>query len=127
MKPIAHGLLPIGMLLLIGPVQSVLQAQGGSYVNAVPNCGHGVYDDDGSLLIENQCTITIYAVFTSPGDVSGGAPIGPLQHNKTGESRKSVERAGGIEVYSCPGSSTPVRPDGGILGPHYRGEYRCRR
>lgn len=95
------------------------------YVNALPNCGQEVYENDGALAIENKCNVAVTVFYTSLGDVWGGKPLSPGEHSRTAYDRAAVVRAGGIEVYTCPGNSTPVQPNGSELGYHYRGEYKC--
>jgi hypothetical protein len=103
-----------------------LHAQGSQYVRAVPNCGQQVYDQD-TLTIENQCDIAVNIVWTSSGNVWGSAQLEPGRHQSTGSSRDDVARAGGVDLFTCPGSSTPEGTDGKFVGGHYKGEYRCKR
>jgi hypothetical protein len=109
------------------PQDAMISPQGGSgYVRAVPECGHQEFRDN-TLFIVNICSISVNVVFTSSGDVSGGMPLGPGEHGRTGFSREAAQRVGGVDVYTCPGDATPLDPNGRALSIHYKGEYLCHR
>jgi hypothetical protein len=102
-------------------------SQGSGFVRPVPECGHAVNVND-TLVIENTCDIAVTIFYTSSGDISGGKPLGPGGHSNTAYSPEAVARVGGVEVYTCPGNSTPVGPDGKPMSTHYKGgEYECHR
>ena len=106
-----------------------LYAEGNSqYVRPVAGCGHYGYDGNDSLIISNTCDIDITVTFSSAGDVWGTKHLGPSEAQYSGWGHKEVDRSGGsIDVYACPGNSTPQRPDGRSIMGHYRGEYICHR
>jgi len=109
------------------PHGAMIPAQGGSgYVRAVPECGRQEFRDN-TLFIVNICSISVNVVFTSAGDVSGGMPLGPGEHGRTGFSSEAAQRVGGVDVFTCPGDATPLDPNGRALSLHYRGEYLCHR
>jgi hypothetical protein len=109
------------------PHDAMIPAQGGSgYVRAVPECGRQEFRDN-TLFIVNICSISVNVVFTSAGDVSGGMPLGPGEHGRTGFSSEAAQRVGGVDVFTCPGDATPLDPNGRALSIHYRGEYLCHR
>jgi hypothetical protein len=98
------------------------------FVRPVSNCARSGYEGDGAFMIENVCNINIVVFYTSRGDIWGGMPIGPGSHSRTAYNGQAVERVGGVSIYACPEDSTPVRPDGSEMGPHYTGrEYTCGR
>lgn len=109
------------------PHDALIPAQGGSgYVRAVPECGRQEFRDN-TLFIVNICSISVNVVFTSSGDVSGGMPLGPGEHGRTGFSSEAAQRVGGVDVFTCPGDATPLDLNGRALSTHYRGEYLCHR
>lgn len=80
------------------------------------------------LIVENVCDITVSISWRSSGTVWGAAnSIEPAGHRGTGSSFDDVNNAGGVDLFTCPGNSTPEGTDGKPIGPHYKGEYRCRR
>lgn len=106
---------------------AMLPAQGGSgYVRAVPECGRQEFSDN-TLFIVNICNISVNVVFTSSGEVSGGMPLGPGEHGRTGFSSETVQRVGGVDVFTCPGNASPLDLNGRALSIHYKGEYLCHR
>lgn len=109
------------------PHDALILAQGDSgYVRAVPECGRQEFSNN-TLFIVNICSISVTVVFTSSGDVSGGMPLGPGEHGRTGFSSEAAQRVGGVDVFTCPGNATPLDLNGRALSIHYRGEYLCHR
>jgi hypothetical protein len=111
----------------LGSSSSILHAQSSQYVRPVANCGRSAYEHN-MLIVENICDITVSIKWTSYGNVWGAQNnIEPAGHRATGSSREDVDQAGGVDLFTCPGNSTPEGPDGKPLNSHYKGEYRCRR
>jgi hypothetical protein len=101
-------------------------AQISPFVDAVPSCGGSVYEN-GNLVVAYGCNIPVYITWSSDGDVWGAAHLNAGGRQDTGQSAGAVARAGGVRLFACPGDSTPEGTDGRPVGPHYRGQYRCRR
>jgi hypothetical protein len=113
--------------LLLGSFITPTVAQNSKYVSPVPNCGGQSYERYLGLVIGNRCNIQVTITWTSPGDIWGTAHLGPGGSQGTNASAEHVQRAGGVDLYVCPGDSSPVDPDDRFIGSHYRGEYRCKR
>lgn len=114
---------------LLASTRPALHAQDYSqYVRPVPGCGHYGYDGNNALFISNTCNIDITLAFSSAGEVWGSTSLGPGATQYTGFGHRDVDRSGGsVDVFSCPGNSTPEQLDGTPIMGHYRGEYRCHR
>lgn len=114
---------------LLSSTRPILYAQDNSqYVRPVPGCGHYGYDRNDSLIISNTCDIDVTAAFSSAGDIWGTKNLGPGETQYTGWGHREVDRSGGsIDVFTCPGNSTPQQPDGRPIMGHYHGEYVCHR
>jgi hypothetical protein len=94
-------------------------------ITPVPDCGRPEYRDN-TLFIVNSCGLTVSVVYTSLGDVWGGTMIARGRGDRTAYSLEAVNNAGGVSVYTCPGSGTPVQPDGTPIMAHYTGRvYGC--
>jgi hypothetical protein len=127
MKRIAYALKLVGFICWLA---CSLHAQNSRYVKPVPECGRYYYDESNSnntLMIENLCSSTVSITWTSPGDVWGAATLGPGSHQSAGVSADHVGRSGGVELFTCPGDSGPVDPNGKAVGSHYSGSYGCQR
>jgi hypothetical protein len=96
------------------------------YVRGVPNCGHQAYDE-GNVIVENVCDITVSITWTSSSDTCWGTALSlsPTEHRATGCTQEEVSRAGGLDLFTCPGDSGPVDEHRQPIGRHYKGEYAC--
>jgi hypothetical protein len=126
MKGIAGLFLTLSIVTLLPLATSSIAAQSSSFVRAVPDCGAQDWQN-GHLFVLNRCDINVSVTWSSGGDVWGSAHLGPAGSQNTGSSSEDVERAGGVDLFTCPGDSTPEDPEGRPVGAHYKGGYRCRR
>jgi hypothetical protein len=109
------------------PGDMMAPAQGNSgYVRPVPECGRQEFRDN-TLFIVNTCDINVTVFYTSSGDVSGGMPLGPGEHGRTGFSSEAAQHVGGVDIYTCPGDATPLDLNGTAMSTHYKGAYLCHR
>jgi len=111
-------------LVHLQPIE--VHAQGLQFVEGVPQCVQTAYES-GDLIMVNDCGSPVYVVWASDGDVWGAAHLNGGGRSNTGQSRDAVARAGGVRMFTCPGDATPEDTQGRPVGPHYRGQYRCRR
>lgn len=128
MKAIRCTLMAACFLCLLAPAQSTLRAQT-QYLRGVPQCGHSEYDNSGNWYLIDTCNIDVTITFTNSGN---GMAWGE-SHLEAGE-RKLTESMGNasprdngtISLYTCPGTSTAVTPDGRPFpSNHYHGPYTC--
>ncbi len=101
------------------------QRDSNDYVDPVSQCGHPQIEAN-TLYIVNQCGFTVDATYTSHGDIWGETPLAPGEHHRTAYSAVAVNNVGGVNVYTCPGSATPVDPSGNpIMASYTAREYKC--
>jgi len=101
-------------------------AQNAGFVPPVPQCGTTKYVNN-QLYLRNLCGSEVYMVWTSRGDVGGGAHLAPDSSSDAGQSLTAVRSAGGIHIFTCPGVSVPADPQGRPISTHYVGSYQCRK
>jgi hypothetical protein len=127
MKRIPHTILLASLLCLVVLVHSTVRAQT-QYVRGVPQCGHSEYDNSGNWYLIDTCNIDVTITFTNSGNGAawGQAHIGAGQRELTETMGNANPRDNGtISLFTCPGTSTAVTPDGRQFGNHYHGEYTC--
>jgi hypothetical protein len=95
------------------------------YVSGVPQCS-GSASEGANYYLTNRCNIKVTIVFTSDGDFWGEVSIAPGQRQLTSSMGiDDPRRSGRISLYTCPGDSHPVRPDGSQFNRNYHGPYTC--
>ena len=104
-------------------------SQGTQYVRGVPQCGHSEYDNRGNFYLVNNCNIKVKITFTNQGNglAWGTASLEAGTRQLTESMGNANARDNGsISLYTCPGDSTPVTPDGTPFpNNHYKGPYTC--
>jgi hypothetical protein len=126
MKRILHAVLLASLFCLV-VLHSTVHAQT-QYVRGVPQCGHSEYDNSGNWYLIDTCNIDVTITFTN----SGNGPAWGQSHVAAGQRQltesmgnASPRENGTISLFTCPGTSTAVTPDGRPFGNHYHGEYTC--
>jgi hypothetical protein len=108
------------------PVYTPQGVQGSNFVPGVPQCGQSTYVN-GYFTVVNACEIAVTITWTSAGDVWGAANLGPRGQSNTGQTASNVSRAGGVDLFTCPGITGAEDTQGNPVGTHYKGPYRCRK
>jgi hypothetical protein len=93
------------------------------YVRGVPQCGQSQYDNRGNFYLINTCNIKVTITFTSNGIAWGTTSVAPGERQLTETIGLADQRSNGvISIYTCPGDSNPVLPNGQPFpGHNYRG------
>lgn len=123
MKP---KLTTLALLALVALTMTARQAQPQSpkYAQGVPMCGHVAWRNDYADVV-NSCNSEVTIAWTSRGSCFGTAiDLASGAHRGTGCSQKDLG-GGELEIFTCPGDSTPVDRNGRPIYQHYSGEYAC--
>jgi hypothetical protein len=104
-------------------------AQDRHYTPGVPQCSHSEYDSRRSsdYWLINTCDTKVYVHVTSDGPLWGAISLAPGERRlfETGDAA-SPKKSGEITLYTCPGESVPVTPEGKYLDHSYHGSYVCK-
>lgn len=116
----------LALLALVALTMTARQAQTQipKYVQGVPMCGHVAWQNDVAN-VENSCSSEVTIAWTSSGSCWGTIIKLPSGARKsTGCAQKDLG-GGELEIFTCPGDSTPVDRNGKPIYQHYSGEYAC--